>query len=282
MKKLSRRSSRVSRGSVGRRYKIIIGLIIGAYILLYALSFFNQDKTDNAITQKNKMYLLGDYEIYLLDKQYNPDSQLLLTKYYLKQKDDSTNYIPLTEKNIEVETKLQEDLTIKQKNKVMMPNKNYLVIATKGLPNNQGMMKLDLKMKSDVVSLDDKNTISAKTSFYFDTDQKIQNKHLVVQDVDAYKEEGKEYQVSFINKDIDNLEATIEKLDQENMNAYEQIEVVKEQSKELTGEQKQSALLKIDDYKNEITANITEINNIKKEIQVKKNEIDKINMNLTV
>jgi len=282
MKKLSRRSSRVSRGSVGRRYKIIIGLIIGAYILLYALSFFNQDKTDNAITQKNKMYLLGDYEIYLLDKQYNPDSQLLLTKYYLKQKDDSTNYIPLTEKNIEVETKLQEDLTIKQKNKVMMPNKNYLVIATKGLPNNQGMIKLDLKMKSDVVSLDDKNTISAKTSFYFDTDQKIQNKHLVVQDVDAYKEEGKEYQVSFINKDIDNLEATIEKLDQENMNAYEQIEVVKEQSKELTGEQKQSALLKIDDYKNEITANITEINNIKKEIQVKKNEIDKINMNLTV
>lgn len=279
---MSRRSSRVSRGSVGRRYKIIIGLIIGAYILLYALSFFNQDKTDNAITQKNKMYLLGDYEIYLLDKQYNPDSQLLLTKYYLKQKDDSTNYIPLTEKNIEVETKLQEDLTIKQKNKVMMPNKNYLVIATKGLPNNQGMMKLDLKMKSDVVSLDDKNTISAKTSFYFDTDQKIQNKHLVVQDVDAYKEEGKEYQVSFINKDIDNLEATIEKLDQENMNAYEQIEVVKEQSKELTGEQKQSALLKIDDYKNEITANITEINNIKKEIQVKKNEIDKINMNLTV
>lgn len=282
MKKLSRRSSRVSRGSVGRRYKIIIGLIIGAYILLYALSFFNQDKTDNAITQKNKMYLLGDYEIYLLDKQYNPDSQLLLTKYYLKQKDDSTNYIPLTEKNIEVETKLQEDLTIKQKNKVMMPNKNYLVIATKGLPNNQGMIKLDLKMKSDVVSLDDKNTILAKTSFYFDTDQKIQNKHLVVQDVDAYKEEGKEYQVSFINKDIDNLEATIEKLDQENMNAYEQIEVVKEQSKELTGEQKQSALLKIDDYKNEITANITEINNIKKEIQVKKNEINKINMNLTV
>lgn len=279
---MSRRTNRVSRGSVGRRYKIIIGLIIGAYILLYALSFFNQDKTDNAITQKNKMYLLGDYEIYLLDKQYNPKSQLLLTKYYLKQKDDSTNYIPLTEKNIEVETKLQEDLTIKQKNKVMMPNKNYIIVATKGLPNNQGIMKLDLKMKSDVVSLDDKNTISAKTSFYFDTDQKIQNKHLVVQDVDAYKEEGKEYQVSFINKDIDNLGATIEKLDQENMNAYEQIEVVKEQSQELTGEQKQSALLKIDDYKNEITANITEINNIKKEIQVKKNEINKINMNLTV
>lgn len=278
---MSRRTSRVSRGNVGRTYKIIIGIIVGAYILLYALSLFNPDKTDNTITQKNKMYQLGDYEIYLLDKEYNPKSQLLLTKYYLKQKDDSSNYIPLTEKNFEVETKLQEDLTIKQKNKVMMPNKNYLIIATRGLPDNQGMMKLDLKMKSDVVSVDDENVISAKTSFYFDTDQKIQNKHLVIQDVEAYKEEGREYQVSFLNKDIESLEASIEKLDQENVNAYEQIDVVKEQAKELTGEQKQSALLKIDDYKSTITANVSEINNIKKKIEIKKTEINKINMDLT-
>lgn len=278
---MSRRTSRVSRGNVGRTYKIIIGIIVGAYILLYALSLFNPDKTDNTITQKNKVYQLGDYEIYLLDKEYNPKSQLLLTKYYLKQKDDSSNYIPLTEKNFEVETKLQEDLTIKQKNKVMMPNKNYLIIATRGLPDNQGMMKLDLKMKSDVVSVDDENVISAKTSFYFDTDQKIQNKHLVIQDVEAYKEEGREYQVSFLNKDIESLKASIEKLDQENVNAYEQIDVVKEQAKELTGEQKQSALLKIDDYKSTITANVSEINNIKKKIEIKKTEINKINMDLT-
>lgn len=247
-------------------YSISIALLVGAYILLYALSFFKSDPQNNMLMKENETYTIGDYKVYLMDQKYNPETETFIAKFFIKEKESSLFFLPLTEKNFSTTVHLKDDLNKKYNSKLLMPNKNFLVMAIDNYKKDDGILKTDLELKTDVVTIDKDKSNSLSTSFYFSNNEADQDNNIKFYDKEFYFEEGAKYQRKFIDKDIKSVNKTIEKYQAEIENAKSQIKLIDTKMSEFNEDERNEANMKQDEFKKFISENNKKIEEQNKKI----------------
>lgn len=260
------RDTRQKKFNARNIYSISILILVGAYILLYALSFFKSDPQNNMLMKENETYTIGDYKVYLMDQKYNPETETFIAKFFIKEKESSLFFLPLTEKNFSTTVHLKDDLNKKYHSKLLMPNKNFLVMAIDNYKKDDGILKTDLELKTDVVTIDKDNSNSLSTSFYFSNNEADQDNNIKFYDKEIYFEEGAKYQRKFIDKDIKSVNKTIEKYQAEIENAKSQIKLIDTKMSEFNEDERNEAYMKQEEFKKFISENNKRIEEQNKKI----------------
>lgn len=260
------RDTRQKKFNARNIYSISILILVGAYILLYALSFFKNDPQNNMLMKENETYTIGDYKVYLMDQKYNPETETFIAKFFIKEKESSLFFLPLTEKNFSTTVHLKDDLNKKYNSKLLMPNKNFLVMAIDNYKKDDGILKTDLELKTDVVTIDKDKSNSLSTSFYFSNNEADQDNNIKFYDKEIYFEEGAKYQRKFIDKDIKSVNKTIEKYQAEIENAKSQIKLIDNKMSEFNEDERNEANMKQEEFKKFISENNKKIEEQNKKI----------------
>lgn len=260
------RDTRQKKFNARNIYSISILILVGAYILLYALSFFKSDPQNNMLMKENETYTIGDYKVYLMDQKYNPETETFIAKFFIKEKESSLFFLPLTEKNFSTTVHLKDDLNKKYSSKLLMPNKNFLVMAIDNYKKDDGILKTDLELKTDVVTIDKDKSNSLSTSFYFSNNEADQDNNIKFYDKEIYFEEGAKYQRKFIDKDIKSVNKTIEKYQAEIENAKSQIKLIDTKMSEFNEDERNEANMKQEEFKKFISENNKKIEEQNKKI----------------
>ncbi|MCH4983744.1 hypothetical protein [Macrococcus sp. PK] len=260
------RDTRQKKFNARNIYSISILILVGAYILLYALSFFKSDPQNNMLMKENETYTIGDYKVYLMDQKYNPETETFIAKFFIKEKESSLFFLPLTEKNFSTTVHLKDDLNKKYNSKLLMPNKNFLVMAIDNYKKDDGILKTDLELKTDVVTIDKDKSNSLSTSFYFSNNEADQDNNIKFYDKEIYYEEGAKYQRTFIDKDIKSVNKTIEKYQAEIENAKSQIKLIDAKMSEFNEDERNEAKMKQEEFKKFISDNNKKIEEQNKKI----------------
>lgn len=260
------RDTRQKKFNARNIYSISILILVGAYILLYALSFFKSDPQNNMLMKENETYTIGDYKVYLMDQKYNPETETFIAKFFIKEKESSLFFLPLTEKNFSTTVHLKDDLNKKYHSKLLTPNKNFLVMAIDNYKKDDGILKTDLELKTDVVTIDKDKSNSLSTSFYFSNNEADQDNNIKFYDKEIYFEEGAKYQRKFIDKDIKSVNKTIEKYQAEIENAKSQIKLIDTKMSEFNEDERNEAYMKQEEFKKFISENNKKIEEQNKKI----------------
>lgn len=253
-------------------YKIVIAIIVVCYIALYGLGKLNGDKDIKFLTKENEKYYLGDYEVYLLNDEYNTETKNLIAKFYIKEKPSNKLFIPLSQKNFSVETAYRDNISKKLKSKLIMPNKNFIIISVEDYDKDAGLINMKLNLKSDVIKIDKEKRADTNTTFTLSNKHAKENNRARLLDPAIYQSEGAKYQIIFIDKDIKSLEKKIAVLNTEIKNAEEEIRVIDKNKDEYNSEEKTNAELKQGDNRKFILENQSKINSTNKKIESLKKE----------
>lgn len=235
-------------------YMTVIFSLLGLYIIIYSLSFFNDTADQKTATQLYKKQSLNSYSFYLVDKEYNPDTETLIAKLFFRKEKTNDVYIPITKEFFSAKAQMKSDETAKIKTNLMMPTKNFIVIAMEGVKPDAEVTKLDLNMKTDIVS-QDKDNKGTNLGMYLDIPKRIYNKELKVKSESEYIIDANKEEIVFLDKDIDKKIKKDEQLKKEISIAEDQIQVIKDDMETMSSSEKDKAEYTIKDFELKIEEN---------------------------
>lgn len=242
-------------------YLLIMMAIVLFYASLFLYVYFKDPTREYSDETKNEI-VLRDIKINLVEQKYNPDEELYVLKYKAESTDRKS--VVLNNQILSVKVWMEKDIQELKNINVYYPLNNFFIIEVKDLPKDYKALKINFNLND---KSGDSNQNTTEVNQYTSAVKEDKDFSLLPKTKAEYFIDAYQYRIKEIEADNKKLRESIKHLE-------ERKQILRDENNALATKDPTLSKEQIENAKQTIEQNKTELTDLSKKISEDENKIN--------
>ncbi|HEC2188611.1 TPA: hypothetical protein R1942_002191 [Staphylococcus delphini] len=242
-------------------YLLIMMAIVLFYASLFLYVYFKDPTREYSDETKNEI-VLRDIKINLVEQKYNPDEELYVLKYKAESTDRKS--VVLNNQILSVKVWMEKDIQELKNINVYYPLNNFFIIEVKDLPKDYKALKINFNLND---KSGDSNQNTTEVNQYTSAVKEDKDFNLLPKTKSEYFIDAYKYRIKEIEADNNKLRENIKHLE-------ERRQILRDENNALATKDPTLSKEQIENAKQTIEQNKTELTDLSKQISEDENKIN--------